>query len=193
MPSMADWALTAAALVMASALSSSAFSCFRSAVSDAATGELALPAGVFACNVINAATPMVRSRSSSMACASAVTRTPTSASRTLREYALAVPTASAIRRPPKTRPSTLAMANSAISRVETDQLDREDRRTRSGRALSGPARSGPARSGRALPWSPARIAGMSVWLARRRPITGASGPLIALPSHIHVVAAGKST
>ena len=72
--------------------------------------------------------PVSRSRSSSMACASAVILLPTTASCTVRVYASEVSTASEIRKPPKTRPSTLAMAQSAASRVETDQLARENRR-----------------------------------------------------------------
>ena len=160
----------------------------RAVLSDATTVDPALSLPASCCSMVSAMTPAVRSRSSSIACASWVSCWPTSASCELREYELA-----ALDRVRDPQPAE-DEAEHARHHEQRHQPGRdrpvggEVRRGRSGRGGGGAGVSG-----RALAWSPARIAGMSVWLARRRPVAGASGPLIALPSHIHVVAAGKST
>ena len=64
----------------------------------------------------------VRSRSFSIACASAVTSSPRTASCVVCAYPVATPAAAATRRPPKTTPMTTAIMMTAMSRRDTGQL-----------------------------------------------------------------------
>ena len=95
--------------------------------SDAVTAGPALSAVASCCNVVMATTPTVRSRSFSRSCANWVICWPRTASWVVRAYESAVPTASATRSPPKTRPVTLAAMKTAASRVDTGQLLTERR------------------------------------------------------------------
>ena len=64
----------------------------------------------------------MRSRSFSIACASAVTCSPRTASCVVRANPVAASAAEAIRRPPKTTPMTIAMTMTVMSRRDTGQL-----------------------------------------------------------------------
>ena len=145
--SVAAWALACAAMAGAAPCLSP-----LSAASDSF-------AAVAAANTrSSASTAADMSRSFSIACASAVTCSPRTASCVVRANEPAVPMADATRSPPKTSPMTTAITMTATSRRDTGQLRRarEAREGSGGRgrrndfrdAAAWPAgRSGPGTSG----------------------------------------------
>ena len=121
----------AAASVAAWALACAAMSGAAPSLSPLSTASGSFAAVAAAITRSSASTAADMSRSFSIACASAVTCSPRTASCVVRANELAVPMADATRSPPKTRPMTTAITMTATSRRDTGQL-RSAREAREG-------------------------------------------------------------
>ena len=138
----------AAASVAAWALACAAMSGAAPSLSPLSTASDSFAAVAAAMTRLSASTAADMSRSFSIACASAVTCSPRTASCVVRANEPAVPMADATRSPPNTRPMTTAITMTATSRRDTGQL-RSAREAREGSCGGGTISATPRHGQRA--------------------------------------------
>jgi hypothetical protein len=149
----------AAASVAAWALACAAMSGAAPSLSPLSTAPDSFAAVADAMTWSSASTAPDMSRSFSIACASAVTCSPRTASCVVRANELAVPMADATRSPPNTSPMTTAVTMTATSRRDTGQL-RSAREARDGCGRRNDFRDAAAwPAGRSLPGSSGLVIG----------------------------------